>query len=426
MFALIIFIALFDIFSPILISSLHLPQEIRWISYVVNLFIIIVYLFRKLMNRRVYSYDIFLLIISIITVTVAISNRQQLLTTLWGLWLFLRYPLIGVVFSEEKFSQRQNRTIEKIFYSLLFIEIFVQFAQWLSGIPSGDNLAGTFYQNGTGKLIFVLLIIIIYFAGKWISQRRPIGLLVTLAIGIVSSAFGEMKLFFFASILILFVSVFLYYFRYKLDKKILYGFSVIFVVIIIFPKVIDKLSYSQSNSIPFWKQITDSSFISRYTTFLSLDKNGRYDMGRNFAVQYVWKMISRDEMRLTFGDGIGSRGESKSLGSAGIQLLGGDLGLSTGSSLVVFLGEMGVLGLVCLFIFWVFTIFRCIRLINTWSVPYLVSIGYATLLFSFFWPIWLWYNTSWTLPGSMPFYWLMWGIVMHYSKKNSVETQNGI
>ena len=86
------------------------------------------------------------------------------------------------------------------------------------------------------------------------------------------------------------------------------------------------------------KSYLDLQTLSEYLSYTRLEvKQGAYyyDFGRTYAVSYGWKTISENPRTLIFGMGLGARGESKTLGTAGEGLLRGNLGITSGTSLLV-------------------------------------------------------------------------------------------
>lgn len=425
-FGIIFLLIIFEILTPFLIQPGLLPEEVRWFSHILNVLLIVLFIIHALMKRTQIIPVLCFLAIVILSVVIAATNHQSLTATMWGVWVFVRYPFIGFLVSSLSFTKKQNQILVVILLTIPIMELGIQLAQYGSGIRVWDNLGGSFGVHGTGMLLMVLIISLVFFFGKWIRERNVIILLLIIIAGMFCSVLGEMKMYFFGLLMIGLLAVLFYVRKNKFSIGLLVGIVGIFFAIALFPKFIDRVYYNTPDSISFLKQITNLSFINKYTGFVAVNESGSFNVGRNYAVNYVWNVISTNNLRFIFGDGIGSRGESRALGSAGTQLLGGNLGLFTGSSLVVFLGEFGILSLFYLTLFILFTVVRCYRLIRSNQASYIVSLGYAVLLFSAFWPIWLWYNTAWSLPGSMPLYWMMWGVVVHYSsakKRNEITSQ---
>ena len=135
------------------------------------------------------------------------------------------------------------------------------------------------------------------------------------------------------------------------------------------------------------------------------------DIGRLDAVKIGWNSITKDPVTFLFGYGLGTRSESQSLGTAGVALVSGGMGLSVGTSLLVMMQEMGSIGLTLLVIFWLWLLLALWRDIQRYSDLQATGLRYGLLLFSLCWPIWLWYATSWTSRVPMLLYWISLGYV---------------
>ena len=103
--------------------------------------------------------------------------------------------------------------------------------------------------------------------------------------------------------------------------------------------------------------------LESYFSLGSIDKyggeiryvQGGYDVGRTAMLKYVWRTINASALTLLLGEGLGSWAESNTLGSMGNGIRNSKYGARTGASLVVILGESGLLGMVAVsgFILWV-------------------------------------------------------------------------
>ena len=107
---------------------------------------------------------------------------------------------------------------------------------------------------------------------------------------------------------------------------------------------------------------------------------------------------------------------SQALGTAGVALTTGELGLSVGTSLLVMMQEMGLIGLVVLggFIIWII-LYLVLDIRKNQCSP-AIELRYALLLFSLLWPVWLWYAVTWTMRVPMLLYWILLGYVLAESR----------
>ena len=103
--------------------------------------------------------------------------------------------------------------------------------------------------------------------------------------------------------------------------------------------------------------------------------------------------------------GLAHAARASRLGTAGVALTTGTLGLSVGTSLLVMMQEMGVIGLVVLAVFMVWILLTLAHDIRTHPASPLVGLRYALILFTIMWPVWLFYAVAWTMRVPMLLYW---------------------
>jgi O-antigen ligase len=128
-------------------------------------------------------------------------------------------------------------------------------------------------------------------------------------------------------------------------------------------------------------------------------------MGRGAALSAGWDALQSDPVTLLFGMGLGSRSESRTLGAVGIGQQGREITSNTG--LLIMMQEMGIIGLLTFAGFCSWVILRMIKDIRRNPDSEATPMRYALVLFTIFWPLWLWYNTAWTIRLPMLFYWSM-------------------
>jgi O-antigen ligase len=158
-----------------------------------------------------------------------------------------------------------------------------------------------------------------------------------------------------------------------------------------------------------------SQYLNRVEVY-NLQGSTYADIGRVAAVQLGWSSLQKDLYTFIFGYGIGSRSESKTLGAAGVALTGGYLGWSVGTSLLVFMQEMGVLGLTSFFAFILWINVSMVREMRKNPFSTAFGIRVAVLMFSSLWPIWLFYAVTWTMRVPMLLYWFILGYVFAESQ----------
>ena len=357
----------------------------------------------------------FIATISVLWSYVAIGHGQGITSTIWGLWLLFQFPFVCLfVYLQPNFPKTLTDTIRKSGLVLLILNVGFQLIQFFFGMQPGDDLAGLFGQNGVNSAVIFLLMVSCIQFGHWITTKKWLSLVVTLALGIISSVMGEIKLFLPAIIVIGLLAIVMYTLRHHAwDEALIYLFLIVFTAIgfVNFYNVI----VPGATETPIETFINDPTKLSSYINQThSYVKNGQMVnyIGRGLSVKIGWEELQKDPVILLFGYGIGSRSESQTLGIAGIGLSQASTGISGGTSLLVMMQELGLIGLSLLagFIIWVIlTLARDIRRFPDFSA---LELRYALLLFSLLWPVWLWYASAWTLRVPMCLYWFTLGYVL--------------
>jgi hypothetical protein len=357
----------------------------------------------------------------------ALFSGQGIAATVWGWWLMFQYPLVCLFsFLQPEWPKEFSAKFLKFIFLVLILEVIVQLVQYLLGEIPGDNLAGTFGENGTGHLILFLNIVLCFAMGDWLQNQRWTYLTPTLVLGFVASILGEIKFF----LVVMGVMGVLASFFYALkSKKLLnlipYSFLMSLFALIFIPAY--NLIIPSARNIPVDRYFRDAQLVEKYlnlTIRTSDMRSNYYDLGRNYAAIYGWDQISNDPFTLIFGYGIGARSESKTLGIVGRALEQGNLGLTSGTSLLIIMQETGLLGLLTLLVFMAAVVRNLLKQIKFEPDSDANGIRYGLILFTLLWPLWLWYNSAWMLRVPMLLYWVMLGYVM--GKPKSRRFHNSI
>ncbi len=404
-----------DLLVPYFIVMGWIPAQMRWISHAVIASVIVWTVWRILVYNRMPPVFLFIIGFSCIGFITAQIQGQGIAVTTWGWWLMFQFPFVGLfAFLQPEWPEDFPRYLVWGGVAILGGEVIVQLFQYKRGTVPGDHLAGTFGNNGTGNLVMFIFLVLAFSLGEWLANRKFLPLFITLCLGVVSSALGEMKMFLPVMLVMVGIAVLIFIFQARdLHKLITYalGFGLVVTAFL----SLYNLVVPGARQNPLQKGLTDIQLLTRYmdTSRQSYYGQSIYtDMGRNFALRYGWQQINENAHTLLFGFGLGSRSESYTLGIAGQGLLQGNLGFSTGTSLLVFMQEIGVVGLACLVGFILAVILYLIRHLRQEPGSKLNGIRYGLILFTFLWPLWLWYNTAWILRVPMFLYWLTLGYVM--------------
>ncbi len=403
-----------DLATPLLIWQGVLPPSIRWASHTAVAAMIVVSVLRMLAFGRIPRSFLAIVAISLIWSYVAIGNGQGILPTAWGLWLLFQFPLVGLfAYLQPVWPADFPDYVRKAVLWILALQVSVQLVQFATGVRPGDGLSGLFGQNGTGNAVIFSLLACCLFFGFWIESQRWKELILVLSLSVVSSVLGEMKLFPAAIALIALLAAVLYAATHRKPARTFLFVLLIAIVLISFLNLYNLLVPGAERD-PLQSYITNSASLSRYLNRLAVYNVGGNiyaDMGRDFAIQLGWNSLQRDPITALVGYGIGSRSESKSLGTAGVALTGGDLGWSVGTSLLVFMQEMGWLGLMTLSALILWIALSLIRGIRRDPASTALGVRYGMLLFTVLWPVWLYYAVTWTMRAPMLLYWLLVGYV---------------
>jgi hypothetical protein len=357
---------------------------------------------------------------------ISILKGQSVITTIWGWWLMFQYPLAGIyLYLEPKWPKEYTKLLINILVAVLAFEVLVQMGQYATGQVPGDQLAGTFGKNGTGNLVLFLILVMCFTLGQWIQTKKWKLLIVALGLSGISSVLGEMKLFYLTVALLALIALFIYIRREKQLWRLLPAITIMILVAGIFVPIYNAIIPSTSG-IELQDYLTDPTLLTKYLTFTSRSASQGtyyYDIGRNYAIQYGWEKISSDPLYLLLGYGLGARSESVSLGIAGRALLEGELGFSSGTSLLVMLQEMGLTGMIILGIFILMVVVILMHQVRQNPSSSANALRYGLVFFTLLFPLWLWYNMAWTLRVPMLIYWSTLAYVLSEFKQRTNQLQ---
>lgn len=412
-----------DLLTPFLIWKGLLPEETRWLSH------LSVVLLLGLATARILAFDQFppalwlIVSASLVWSLVALNNGQGALPTAWGWWLLFQYPLVGLLFYiQPAWPPNLTRLLRGGGLALLAFEVVFQIIQYRLGQPTGDDLAGTFGYRGTGKLLLFNLFVLCQALGAWVVHKRLTWPLAALGLGIVSAILGELKLFLFAAPFLAAAAGALYVWRQRSLSRVLLLGGLMIAALAGFIQAYDRFNPS-TRSASLLDFLSDPQALQRYMNVsdAKMDERGiYYNLGRGAALKVGWESIRGDAFTLLFGWGLGSRGESRTLGTSGAGLTSGTLGNTTGTSLLVFMQELGLVGLATLGAFFAWVALALLRQVRRRPTSPAVELRCALILYTLGWPVWLWYNTAWTLRASMLLYWAALGYV--FSEQKWAET----
>ncbi len=408
-----------DLLTPFLIWKGILPSPARWLSHAAVATMVGIACVRMIAFDYIPGVVWVIAGISAIGMTVALLEGQGIIPTVWGWWEMFEFPLVGLyVYLQPHWPKRFPQRFRTFCMAVLGIEVVVQIGQYLTGQTIGDNLAGTFGWHGVGPLVMFVLFVLCLALGQWLGHGQWKAMLGALVLGIVSSVLGEMKLFPVAALALSTLAAAFFTARSGQPWKLVPHVVLLGVVLWSFVTGYNMFVPTAERR-PFEQVFLDTDTRDTYLGHVKRSSaNVRtYDIGRNFALEYGWKTIRSDPTAFLFGFGLGARSESRTLGTAGVALKRGNLGVTRGTSLLVMMQEMGLLGMVVMggFILWVMG--ALLGDIRRYPQSDAVGLRYAVLLFTLLWPLWLWYKLIWDFRVPMLLYWGTLGYVLGESQR---------
>ncbi len=405
---LLIIVFLVDLWAPFLINKGYIPSITRMLSDVVLLIIIVVAIARMLLYDHLPKAFILVVSISLIGGVVAIFGDQDMLATLWGWWTMFKFPMVGIyAYLHHPWPAKFEHRLFNLCMLVLAIEVLVQVSQYLGGQVPGDSLAGTFGSHGVSLLAQFMLFCVCLALGEWLFSGNWKTLLYVMVLGSISSGLGEIKVFLFALIGLALLAFIIHLMRGKqLNRLIIYIAAIMFLVVSFasfYNSVVAEATGARRLEEYYEIDTLDEYLNSSFST------NGgtSYYFGRSYRLRRGWASIQKDATTFLFGMGLGAYSESQALGVVGIALqqdgFGSDVSTST---LVVFMQELGILGLIIFagFMIWfIFTLFWDIRQEPDSS---LTTLRYGMILFTVFWPLWMYYGSVWLSSVPMMLYWV--------------------
>lgn len=417
-----------ELLLPILIWKTPIPGSARWLGDIGIVVILVWTVGQMLLQDRIPTAALFLVGFTLISSTVAAFEGQAATATAWGWWMMFKYHVVAIfVYLQREWPIDLAKWFYQLLILVLSVQVVIQIGQYLTGEPTGDNLAGTFGTHGVSPLLNFLLIVTGLAYGYWLVDGNWRRLGYVLFLGSLSSTLGAMRLYYICMPLLGVIAMLIHLIKGgRLQSLLMYIF--------LFSAVIPLFVFAYNTTVAAPRgQKTLQELLGENVALEYLNnarynpEDGKYDLGRNFSAIYGWQSIQRDPITLLFGYGVGSRSNSSSLGIVGAALAESDYGVVSGTSLLVLIQELGVggLALFCLVWVWILAIlWRCTQMV---SAPYLQIVAYGLILYTCGWPIWLWHSGAWRFPVSMLLYWGLVGYVIqiyyHHRKADSVAFQ---
>ena len=411
-FWLLAFMVFSELIFPFILWQSGLPRTMDFLKEIAAGVLALVTLGAVVLRDRIPMGFLFALGVALVWSLIPFFNDQVFGATLWGLWRFFKYPLLAFfAYLVPRWPKDFARWFIKFIVVLMAFEVAIQLLEVGMGQKLGDSLAGTFAWKGVAQLtMFVFFASCVGF-GHWLATGQSRTMLVILALGLVGSMLSITKFYVFGVAVIGLAS-----FGFQMIRGGRFRSLILYVVL--FSLSLGALAFLYNT---FLATATGLKPLQEYLTAESIngylfadgkgDVDGQYNLGNGLAITYAWSQISVDTTTTLFGFGMGSRTESTVLRVTGTSL-SEDLyeGAST-TGLGIWIEEMGIIGSVLFLVvnFWI--IIRLFRHAKQTTNVHLAALEYGLILFTFFWPMWLWYHRPWIAGVMMTFYWLSLGYV---------------
>ena len=413
---LMLFFAM-ELLLPFLIWRGGLPRVLDFMKEPVAAAMALLVVFYMLAKDRIPRVVPVILAVTLIWGLVAAFEGQAVGATAWGWWKFFVYPLVGLfAYLVIKWPEDFSDTWLKLLIGIMAFEVLVQLIRFALGEVPGDSLAGTFGDHGmTAQTMFNLLIISLGF-GHWMATRTWKLLLLALVLGLVSSMLNVTK-FYIPVVVLLGIGAFALQTIRGGHVRQLFVFVGVFTVL-------------GTAAIPLFNNfVAEERGLAPLQTYLEPgrleqylfndgdgDTDGKYNLGRMLSITYAWQIIQRDPTTTLFGMGLGARSSSAGLGIEGVGLENDIYGGATGTGLLIMIQEFGVVGLVVFYAFCVVISWLLYRDTKRHRDLSLQALQFGLILYTLSWPIWLWYQKSWTFGVMMTLYWVTLGFVFSQMK----------
>jgi hypothetical protein len=299
---------------------------------------------------------------------------------------------------------------------IMAFEVLVQLIRFALGEPAGDSLAGTFGDHGmTAQTMFNLLVISLGF-GHWMATRTWKLLLLTLVLGLVSSMLNVTK-FFIPVVVLLGIGSFALQMIRGGHVRQLFVFIGVFTILGAAAVPIFNNFVAEERGLAPLQTYLEPGRLEQYLfNDGDGDTDGKYNLGRLLSITYAWQIIQRDPTTTLFGMGLGARSSSAGLGIEGVGLENDIYGGATGTGMLIMIQEFGVVGLVVFYAFCLVISWLLYRDTKRHSDLSLQALQFGMVLFTLSWPVWLWYQKSWSFGVMMTLYWVTLGFVFSQMK----------
>lgn len=411
-FRLLVLLVLIELFWPFVLWKTSLPSRLDLVKEIAAGAIVSLTLAFILLKNRVPGGLLVIVAITVVWSLIAIFEGQAASVTLWGWWRLFKYPFLALfIYLMSRWPSDGARLIFKILIITLVFQLVVQLAQFAAGEPPGDSLAGTFARKGVGPYSTFIFFVVCIGLGHWLAtgQWKWLGLI--LALGLAATMLSVTKFYVFAVAILLIFALVVHLVRGGQFRHLFVYIALALLAGVIFVPVYNNFIAATRGLKPLQAYMTRGVIEGYLFKEEESADDGRYKLGRGGAVTYAWQQIQRDMTTTLFGYGMGSRSYSTTLGIEGATLEDDLYGGGGNTSLGVWLQEYGLVGAALFLAMNVWIMAKLFRFARRTSDPYEATLAYGLLIFTFFWPMWLWYHKVWLFGVAMIAYWVTLGFI---------------
>lgn len=412
-FRLLALVFLAELFVPFFIWPLGLPRLLLGVTEVAAALVVLVAFAYMLKEDRIPRAVLLIAGITLIWGMVSTFEGQSAAATAWGWWSLFKYPVLGLfAYLVQSWPSDFGRWFYRFCIGLLIFEVLMQLVLLAMGVQLGDDsLAGTFGHKGVIQFTMMVFFIVALALGHWLATYQWKSLVLVLVLGMVGSTLNGTKFYLVAVGLMVIATLVLHMIRGGQFRQLFLYIVLISIAGAIALPVYN--SYLASRGKPSMQELLTAESIEGYLfTDGTNATDSTYNIGRGLAMTLAWQQIQRDLTTTLFGFGLGTRTQSTFLGIRGSVLEEDVYGVGT-DTLATWLQEFGVVGVGLFLLFNAWAMLKLLRYARTADDPYRATLAYGLILFTFFWPVWMFYQKAWTAGFMMALYWVAFGYIFH-------------
>lgn len=411
-FRLLALLMFIELIWPFLLWQAGLKQRADFTKDIVAGVVIAVTILFILVRDRLPAAVLLMVGITFVWGLVAVFENQPITATLWGWWRLFKYPLILVfAYLVPRWPPNTARFIFRFCVVVLAMEVGVQLFQLAGGAPPGDSLAGTFGNKGVGAYTLFIFFVACIGLGHWLATGQWKTMILVLALGLAGSMLSVTKFYVFAVAVMGVVAVVFHLVRGGRFRH-LFLYVMLFVMAgAVFVPVYNNFIAATRGLKPLQEYMTRGAIEGYLFKDDKATDDGQYKLGRGAAITYAWQQIRRDWTTTLFGYGMGSRTYSDTLGLSGATLEDDLYGGGGNTSLGIWIQEYGLVGMFLFLSLNIWIMVKLFRHARATADPYQATLAYGLILFTFLWPMWLWYHKAWLFGVMMILYWVTLGFL---------------